>query len=39
MVSLGDFIRVMYVCKMAIKLVSDIDFDFIVTVEIMVPSS
>ena len=39
MVSLGDFIRVMYVRKMAIKLVSDIDFDFIVAVEIMVPSS
>ena len=39
MVSIGDFIRVMYVCKTAIKLVSDIDFDFIVAVEIMVPSN
>lgn len=38
MVFLGVFIRVMRVCKMSIKLVSDIHFDFIVAVEIIVPS-
>ena len=38
MVFLGDFIRVMRVCKMSIKLVSYMHFDFIVAVEIIVPS-
>ena len=38
MVFLGDFITVMHVCKMSIKLVSDIYFDFIVAVEIIVQS-
>lgn len=38
MVFLGDFIRVMRVCKMSIKLVSYMPFDFIVAVEIIVPS-